>query len=93
MAGGAWVGRLAVSAAVVALFGCSEDDSTAPGKVLSANASRAGVHALAAEVRLLTAGRGITALPKPPQVRPALVELGQALRSRVPRAATATSPA
>ncbi len=79
MAGGAWVGRLAVSAAVVALFGCSEDDSTAPGKVLSADASRAGVHALAAEVRLLTAGRGITALPKPPQVRPALVELGQAL--------------
>ncbi|HSJ76563.1 MAG TPA: cytochrome-c peroxidase, partial [Gemmatimonadales bacterium] len=37
------------------------------------------MHALAAEVRLLTAGRGITALAKPPQVRPALVQLGQAL--------------
>jgi cytochrome c peroxidase len=75
----AWIGRLAVSAAVVALFGCSDDESTGPAKVLSADASRSEVHALAAEVRLLTAGRGITPLPKPPQVRPALVRLGQAL--------------
>jgi cytochrome c peroxidase len=79
MRGMAWIGRLAVSAAVVALFGCSDDESTGPAKVLSADASRSEVHALAAEVRLLTAGRGITPLPKPPQVRPALVRLGQAL--------------
>jgi cytochrome c peroxidase len=37
------------------------------------------MHSLAAEVRQLTAGRGITALPKPAGVRPALVKLGQAL--------------
>jgi cytochrome c peroxidase len=35
--------------------------------------------ALAAEVRQLTAGRGITPLSSPPLVRPALVQLGQAL--------------
>jgi cytochrome c peroxidase len=75
----AWASRLAVSAVVLVLVGCSDNESTAPQKVLSADASRSEVHALAAEVRLLTAGRGITALPKPPQVRPALVQLGQAL--------------
>jgi cytochrome c peroxidase len=61
------------------LVGCGTEESTAPEKPLSADASRSEVHALAAEVRLLTAGRGITALAKPPQVRPALVQLGQAL--------------
>jgi cytochrome c peroxidase len=34
---------------------------------------------LAGEVRQLTAGRGITALVRPPHARPALVHLGQAL--------------
>ena len=75
----AWVGRLAGSAALAVLVGCGNEESTAPEKPLSADASRSEVHALAAEVRLLTAGRGITALAKPPQVRPALVQLGQAL--------------
>ena len=75
----AWVGRLAGSAALAMLVGCGSEESTAPEKPLSADASRSEVHALAAEVRLLTAGRGITALAKPPQVRPALVQLGQAL--------------
>ncbi|HVQ46109.1 MAG TPA: cytochrome c peroxidase [Gemmatimonadales bacterium] len=75
----AWVGRLAGSAALAVLVGCGTEESTAPEKPLSADASRSEVHALAAEVRLLTAGRGITALAKPPQVRPALVQLGQAL--------------
>jgi cytochrome c peroxidase len=79
MRGLAWLGSLAVSVALVALSGCGDDDATAPPKPLSADASRSEMHALAAEVRLLTAGRGITALPKPPQVRPALVQLGQAL--------------
>jgi cytochrome c peroxidase len=78
MTGRSWV-RLAASAAVVVLLGCGDDESTAPQRVPSADGSRSEVHALAAEVRLLTAGRGITALPKPPQVRPALVQLGQAL--------------
>ncbi len=75
----AWVGRLAGSMALAVLVGCGSEESTAPEKPLSADASRSEVHALAAEVRLLTAGRGITALAKPPQVRPALVQLGQAL--------------
>jgi cytochrome c peroxidase len=75
----AWVGRLAASAALAVLVGCGSEESTAPGKPLSADVSRSEVHALAAEVRLLTAGRGITALARPPQVRPALVQLGQAL--------------
>jgi cytochrome c peroxidase len=75
----AWVGRLAGSMALAVLVGCGGEESTAPEKPLSADASRSEVHALAAEVRLLTAGRGITALAKPPQVRPALVQLGQAL--------------
>jgi cytochrome c peroxidase len=79
MRGVVWAGRLAVSAAMAALLGCGDDESTGPDRVLSADASRSEVHALAAEVRLLTAGRGITGLPKPPQVRPALVQLGQAL--------------
>jgi cytochrome c peroxidase len=79
MLGRAWIGTLAAAAGVLVLFGCGDDDSTAPRKAPSEDFARSEVHALAAEVRLLTAGRGITALPRPPQVRPALVQLGQAL--------------
>jgi cytochrome c peroxidase len=75
----AWIAGLAASGAFVALVGCSDDNTTAPDRTPSLSSSSSEVHALAAEVRLLTAGRGITALPKPPQVRPALVTLGQAL--------------
>jgi cytochrome c peroxidase len=75
----AWIARLAGSGALIALFACSDDNTTAPDRTPSLSSSSSEVHALAAEVRLLTAGRGITALPKPPQVRPALVTLGQAL--------------
>jgi cytochrome c peroxidase len=75
----AWIAGLAASGAFVALVGCSDDNTTAPDRTPSLSSSSSEVHALAAEVRLLTAGRGITALPKPPQVRPALVNLGQAL--------------
>jgi cytochrome c peroxidase len=79
MTGKAWIGMLAASATLTGLFGCADDDTTAPEKVPSLAVSRSEMQALAAEVRLLTAGRGITALPRPPQVRPALVRLGQAL--------------
>ena len=79
MRGKAWIGILAASAALAGLSGCADDETTGPEKVPAPAVSRSEVHALAAEVRLLTAGRGITALPKPPQVRPALVRLGQAL--------------
>jgi cytochrome c peroxidase len=75
----AWIYRLAASAALCALFACSDDNSTAPDKTPVMSLSRSEMHALAAEVRQLTAGRGITQLPNPPQVRPALVQLGQAL--------------
>lgn len=75
----AWIAGLAASGAFVALVGCSDDNTTAPDRTPSLSSSSSEVHALAAEVRLLTAERGITALPKPPQVRPALVNLGQAL--------------
>ena len=76
----AWIGRLAASGVMCILVGCADDNnSTAPDKTPSFSASNSETHALAAEVRLLTAGRGITALNKPAPVRPALVRLGQAL--------------
>jgi cytochrome c peroxidase len=79
MTGKLWIGMLAASAALMGLFGCADDDTTGPEKVPALALSRSEVHALAEEVRDLTAGRGITPLPRPPQVRPALVRLGQAL--------------
>jgi len=60
------------------LAGCSDDEAVAPtasGPALS----EASLTTLAAEVRALTAGRGIGPLARPPRVRPALVELGRAL--------------
>ncbi|MFL5403848.1 MAG: cytochrome c peroxidase [Gemmatimonadales bacterium] len=75
----AWIGMLAVSATLIGLFGCDSDDTTEPEKAPALAVSRSDMRALAAEVRQLTAGRGITALPRPAQVRPALVRLGQAL--------------
>ena len=61
-------------AGVGVLAACRADDSTAPGTSFSQSNA-----ALAAEVRQLAAGRGITPLAPPPVVRPALVRLGQAL--------------
>jgi cytochrome c peroxidase len=82
MTGKAWIGMLAVSAALIGLLGCADDDDdtpTAPEPAPSPALSRSEMSALAAEVRQLTAGRGITALGRPPQVRSTLVRLGQAL--------------
>jgi cytochrome c peroxidase len=72
---------LACSAALLGLGGCGQDETTAPETPLAAVSSsdKIDMSALAAEVRQLTAGRGITALGSPPPVRPALVRLGQAL--------------
>ncbi|HJR16898.1 MAG TPA: cytochrome c peroxidase, partial [Gemmatimonadales bacterium] len=67
---------LTTGAALIGVFGC-DDSVTAPEP--TADLSKAGLSTLAAEVRQLTAGRGITQLSRPPQVRPALVRLGQAL--------------
>ena len=70
--------RTVVPAALVALAACEDDDaalrSHGPTPVVATE-----LGALAAEVRRLTAGRGITPLERPAQVRPALVQLGQAL--------------
>jgi cytochrome c peroxidase len=80
MTGKAWIGMLTLSAVLTGLLGCSdEEDTTAPTPVPTIAPSSSEMSALAAEVRQLTAGRGITALGRPALVRPALVKLGQAL--------------
>ena len=63
----------------LAIWGCSTD-ATSPGP-LAHEAATSAVEAasLAAEVRALTAGRGIGPLAGPAPVRPALVELGRVL--------------
>jgi len=73
-------GRAALLALVcsAAIVGCSEDDVVAPTSTGPA-LSEADLTTLAAEVRALTAGRGIGPLARPAPVRPALVELGRAL--------------
>ena len=73
-----------VGLALAALAACSgADDATQPTAPAAGTAdaalSRSDNSALAAEVRTLTAGRGITPLESPPPVRPALVRLGRAL--------------
>src|SRR5215217_8350240 len=73
----AGVRALTACAAVLGLFGCGEESAMAP--VETAELSRTALKSLAAEVRQLTAGRGITQLQRGPHVRPALVRLGQAL--------------
>nr|AUN36844.1 methylamine utilization protein mauG precursor [uncultured bacterium] len=75
----AWIGLPAAFAILIGLAGCRDEEPTAPRAAPTASLSSAEMRALAAEVRLLTAGRGITPLGRPPQVRPALVKLGQAL--------------
>jgi cytochrome c peroxidase len=72
------VGALA-AASLMGVFGCGEKDATAPDTGAVLEPSKSERNALAAEVRQLTAGRCITALGRPPRVRPALVELGRAL--------------
>lgn len=64
--------------ALAGLLGaCAADDTTAPESppVLA----RAETSALAAEVRILTAGRGITPLAAPARIRAPLVQLGRLL--------------
>ncbi|MGH7526304.1 MAG: cytochrome-c peroxidase [Gemmatimonadales bacterium] len=58
------------------LAGCS-DDTTAPRPEIAA--ATASTDALAAEVRRLAAARRVTQLQRPAPIRPALVQLGQAL--------------
>jgi cytochrome c peroxidase len=65
--------------ALLGLAACSDDNATAPEPAFSRGTSGAELKALAAEVRQLTAGRGITALERPAPVRQTLVLLGEAL--------------
>ncbi|HET6778976.1 MAG TPA: cytochrome c peroxidase [Gemmatimonadales bacterium] len=69
------IGALAACASLIVLSGC-DDEATAPE---APSMGKAGTNALAAEVRQLTAGRGIGPLERAPFVRPALANLGQAL--------------
>ena len=74
--------KRALTAASLALLlgACSADEPTAPrAHSLAAGASPEVGLTLAQEVRRLAAGRGIGPLAAPPPVRPALVQLGQAL--------------
>jgi cytochrome c peroxidase len=64
--------------ALLWLTACDSEDTTAPEPTPSFSMSPE-MKALAAEVRQLTAGRGITALGRPAPVRASLVRLGQAL--------------
>jgi cytochrome c peroxidase len=73
----AMIRALAVCATLIGLSGCGDETATAPEP--TPELSRVGMKTLAAEVRELTAGRGITQLQRPPRVRSALVRLGQAL--------------
>jgi cytochrome c peroxidase len=66
-----------VPAAVALLAGCGRDAPTEISRGPSLAVADNG--ALAAEVRRLTAARGITPLERPAPVRPALVQLGRAL--------------
>ncbi len=69
--------RRGLPVALAALAACADDDPAGPA--LTPSSTLAGSNELAAEVRRLTAGRGIIPLVRPAQVRPALVQLGQAL--------------
>jgi len=70
------IGALAACACLIGLSGCS-DEATAPPR--APDMAKAGINHLAAEVRQLTAAGRITPMERGPFVRPALVQLGQAL--------------
>jgi len=70
------IGALAACACLIGLSGCS-DEVTAPPR--APDMAKAGINHLAAEVRQLTAAGRITPMERGPFVRPALVQLGQAL--------------
>ncbi|MGZ8398956.1 MAG: cytochrome-c peroxidase [Gemmatimonadales bacterium] len=69
---------LASGTALLLLAGCESDEVTEPQPEI-ATLSEAAAPTLAQEVRALTSGRGIGPLVRPAPVRPALVQLGQAL--------------
>ncbi len=74
-------GRALCALAIALAAGACAHDSTAPRLPLAAFqvTDAGGNAALVREVRTLAAGRGVTPLPRPPFVRPALARLGQAL--------------
>ncbi|MDQ2890656.1 MAG: hypothetical protein M3R65_08930 [Gemmatimonadota bacterium] len=71
-----WVAMASVLIAVA----CGSDVGTSPRTpVATADLATGANHALAAEVRVLAAARGITQLNRPARVRPELVRLGRLL--------------
>lgn len=71
------VRAVAASLALIGVAGCADEGATSPR--MDPALSEATASSLAAEVRALTAGRGIGPLARPAPVRPELVRLGQAL--------------
>lgn len=67
-----------LAATVAGLSACA-DSSNAPDPSARASVAIPVSDSFVALVRQLAAGRGVTPMPKPPVVRPALVRLGQAL--------------
>jgi cytochrome c peroxidase len=72
------VAALLCLALAAGIAGCSDEEAVAP-TASGPGLSETSLTTLAAEVRSLTAGRGIGPLSRPAPVRPALVELGRAL--------------
>ena len=66
-----------IAVSLLVLAACAADDATSPSVDLAARPFDA--NAVVAEVRRLTASRGISALPAPPRVRRELVQLGRLL--------------
>jgi cytochrome c peroxidase len=73
------LGACAALLGTLALAGCGGQDGATAPVMSAARSTPSHTDSLATLVRRLTAGRGITALPRPPFVRPQLVALGQAL--------------
>lgn len=78
MGGNLWIRHATAVASVVLLVGCT-DQAPPLEPTTSAHSGVALAVTLPALVRQLAAARGIGPLPQPPVVRPALVQLGQAL--------------
>ncbi len=71
---------LGLLAGIVAGLSACADSSNGPDPSAKVAAAAIPVSdSFVALVRQLAAGRGVTAMPRPPEVRPALVRLGQAL--------------
>ncbi len=70
---------LSLGTIVALIAGCGDDAPTGPAASGARALPKSHAAAMAEEVRVLAAGRGIGPLERPAPVRPELVRLGQAL--------------